>query len=229
MTEIITRRSDEEIAARNLWIQTMSKGTFNLSTPRLSRFCLLDVIVGLARTKRFMGQTKAGADFTIPSYSVLQHCDLVMQIVKATRPDLFEKHGLLLLQYAFLHDGHEAPLGDQNSQFKKLLEMWGVLHLLRALAREFDAIIHEMVGLPWPIDPEIAAAIKKADLIALATERAQLMPHMEWEEKVEDPFPMDIVPLGEHDAIRFGMAQAQKLGFDLMARNQPYQPMPLAA
>lgn len=108
-----------------------------------------DIALGLSREPRYAGQT---SEF----YSVAQHSVLVCDIV----PAAYQLWGLL-------HDATEAYLKDLPWPVKRLCPEYKVMErrLMRVIAEKFH--------LGWP-EP---TAVKRADLILLATERRDLQGH----------------------------------------------------
>lgn len=138
--------------------------------PRIDQIHIEDIAHGLAYTCRFNGQT---TEF----YSVAQHSLMVCDLVA-------EEHKLA----ALLHDAAEAYLGDMVKPLKRLLPEFAEIE------HRVSAIIAETFSIP----ESDYAAIKRADLIALATEKRDLMPHSTepWLELLgHDPLPERIVPL----------------------------------
>tara|TARA_R110000803_G_scaffold23746_3_gene57992 strand:+ start:1491 stop:2027 length:537 start_codon:yes stop_codon:yes gene_type:complete len=130
-------------------IQAHSGEYIDLENPHKSKFLIEDIAHGLANTCRFGGQCS-------PFYSVAQHCVHVSLLV----PPRYARAGLL-------HDGAEAYVGDVSSPLKALLANYQYI--------EEDVqfqiwLQHCGQGLDHP-------EVKKADLIALATERRDLMPN----------------------------------------------------
>ena len=130
-------------------IQAHSGEYIDLENPHKSKFLIEDIAHGLANTCRFGGQCS-------PFYSVAQHCVHVSLLV----PPRYAKAGLL-------HDAPEAYIGDVPSPLKALLKDYQFI--------EDDLQFHICfkLGEPSIYPPEV----KAADLIALATERRDLMPN----------------------------------------------------
>ena len=130
-------------------IQAHSGEYIDLINPRESNFLIDDIAHGLANTCRFGGQCS-------PFYSVAQHCVHVSLLV----PRRFALAGLL-------HDAPEAYIGDVSSPLKSLLANYSDIE------EAVKCHICFKLGEPSIYPPEV----KEADLIALATERRDLMPN----------------------------------------------------
>jgi 5'-deoxynucleotidase YfbR-like HD superfamily hydrolase len=131
------------------YVSTYSGNRFYPLEPRIDRVDIEDIAHGLAYQCRFNGQTR---EF----YSVAQHSLVVATLVPPR-----------LRLAALLHDAAEAYLGDMVKPLKVLMPEFGVLE------DRVSAIIATRFG----IDFSDYAPIKRADLIALATEKRDLMPH----------------------------------------------------
>lgn len=131
------------------YVSTFSGNRFYPLEPRIDRVAIEDIAHGLAYQCRFNGQT---CEF----YSVAQHSLVVSALVPPP-----------LRLAALLHDAAEAYLGDMVKPLKVLLPEFGVIE------EKVSAIIADTFGL----DFSDYGPIKRADLIALATEKRDLMPH----------------------------------------------------
>lgn len=157
------------------YVSTFSGNRFYPLAPRIDRVAIEDIAHGLAYQCRFNGQTR---EF----YSVAQHSLIVASLVPAP-----------LRLAALLHDAAEAYLGDMVKPLKVLLPEFS------ALEERVTAIIADT----FSIDFSDYAPIKRADLIALATEKRDLMPHSveRWAYLDEiTALPDIIVPLSPGDA-----------------------------
>ncbi len=131
------------------YVSTFSGNRFYPLEPRIDRVAIEDIAHGLAYQCRFNGQT---CEF----YSVAQHSLLVAGMVPPH-----------LRLAALLHDAAEAYLGDMVKPLKVLLPEFA------AIEEKVSAII----AATFAIDFSDYGPIKRADLIALATEKRDLMPH----------------------------------------------------
>jgi len=130
------------------WILTKTGRRFDLLMPMADQVSTLDIAHALANICRFNGHTKH-------HYSVAQHCLLVASIVPAN-------HQLA----ALLHDATEAYVGDMVRPLKALLPNYSAIEngIWLAICERFN------------LDPQLPTCIHQADMIALATERRDLMP-----------------------------------------------------
>ncbi|MGK5027650.1 phosphohydrolase [Janthinobacterium sp. RB2R34] len=131
------------------YVSTFSGNRFYPLRPHIDRVAIEDIAHGLAYQCRFNGQTKT-------FYSIAQHSLIVASLVPPP-----------LRLAALLHDAAEAYLGDMVKPLKVLMPEFA------ALEDRVTAIIAATYG----IDFSDYAPIKRADLIALATEKRDLMPH----------------------------------------------------
>ncbi|MDT4814292.1 hypothetical protein FQZ97_472920 [compost metagenome] len=130
------------------WILTRSGKRFDLLEPKAKLVDGADIAYSLGQLCRFNGHTGT-------FYSVAQHSILVTDLVPA-------EHQL----QALLHDAAEAYVGDMASPLKQLLPQY----------RQIELRVWHAICAHFHIEPELAPCILDADLIALATERRDLMP-----------------------------------------------------
>ncbi|MGI9210923.1 MAG: metal-dependent phosphohydrolase [Methylococcaceae bacterium] len=152
------------------YISTYLGNRFFPLEPRIDQIHIEDIAHGLAYTCRFNGQTTQ-------FYSVAQHSLMVCELVA-------EEYKFA----ALLHDAAEAYLGDMVKPLKRLLPQFAEIE------HSVSAIITEAFKIP----ASDHAAIKQADLIALATEKRDLMPNSTeaWLDLLGfDPLPDRIIPL----------------------------------
>jgi hypothetical protein len=140
------------------FLVTASGREIDLIYPRQGDILMSDIAHSLAQINRFTGHARR-------PYSVAEHSLLVCEI--AQRVYRLDAHGLFA---ALMHDAHEAYCGDVASPAKGLLHTpWEYLE------GRLQNTVRNAFALQGPAY-EYRAAIKSADTIALATERAQLMP-----------------------------------------------------
>lgn len=118
---------------------------------------LLDLAVHLGREPRYGG-------FGAVTWTVLHHSWLVSTIwLRAGFPAEY-------VQYALLHDAHEAYLGDTVSPVKALLREISGSDPLGVLERRVDSRIAARLGVPWPPPEPVKRLVKLCDLAALVVE-----------------------------------------------------------
>ena len=137
------------------WILTNSGQRFDILEPHSAMVHPQDIAHSLAMQCRFNGHCGT-------FYSVAQHCIVVASLVP-------EEHKLA----ALLHDATEAYIGDIVRPLKQAVPQLRQMehHIWHAICARFD------------IDPVLPSCIHDADMVALATERRDLMPENrdEWE------------------------------------------------
>lgn len=145
------------------YVSTFLGNRFYPLEPRIDKVAIEDIAHGLAFQCRFNGQT-------CQFYSVAQHSLIVSALVSDE-----------LKFVALLHDAAEAYLGDMVKPLKILLP---------AFAHIEDQVT-DIIAQEFGLDFGNYAPIKTADLIALATEKRDLMPY-----SVEDwEYLTDILPM----------------------------------
>jgi len=157
------------------YVSTFSGNRFYPLEPRIDRVAIEDIAHGLAYQCRFNGQTHA-------FYSVAQHSLIVAALVPPA-----------LRLPALLHDAAEAYLGDMVKPLKVLLPQFGAL----------EDQVTDLIAAAFALDFSDYGPIKHADLIALATEKRDLMPHSSerWSYLDDiDALPEAIIPLSPGDA-----------------------------
>lgn len=191
------------------WLQTFTGRPFYPQDPRPQDICIEDIAHALSLICRFGGHVR---EF----YCVAQHSVLVSDcLVRAGR----SRHDCLA---ALLHDASEAYAGDVVWPLKQVIGPLGY----SAIEHAIEACIEDVYGLH--IDAELKAAIKHADLRALATEKRDLVrggtgggaiKEAEaarttlgtWHCDTVEPFTDVIVPLGPHDAYQLFMNRFETL------------------
>lgn len=157
------------------WILTQSGRQFDLLRPTAAMVCPPDIAHALAHLCRFNGHTRT-------HYSVAQHSLLVASLVPGP-------HQLV----ALLHDATEAYIGDMTRPLKALLPNFS----------ETEETLWGVICERFNLDPILPECVIRADLVALATERRDLMPHHpgEWPCLKGIPaMPERIIPLTAPEA-----------------------------
>ena len=157
------------------YVSTFLGNRFYPLEPRIDQIAIEDIAHGLAYQCRFNGQT---CDF----YSVAQHSLIVASIVPPP-----------MQLAALLHDSAEAYLGDMVKPLKVLLPEFA----------RIEEQVTEIIAAAFGVDFSDYVAIKKADLVALATEKRDLMPYSVESWDYLDgvlPLPEKINPVGPVEA-----------------------------
>jgi len=137
---------------------------FEFEAPTHDSFTVDDIAQGLAMLCRFAGQS-------CQFYSVAQHSVLVSRLV----PPEDAYAGLM-------HDAAEAFLGDVSKPLKGLLPDY------QRIEKSVEAAIFPILEVPTLMP----ASVKRADLIALATEQHRLMPDRAGRSYAGGHDPLDI-------------------------------------
>ncbi|ADG67964.1 hypothetical protein Plim_2137 [Planctopirus limnophila DSM 3776] len=151
------------------WIQTYSGKRVDLLDPQPHQIHIDDIAHALSVVNRFNGHTRR-------AYSVAEHSIFVCNQL----PRELQLAGLL-------HDAAEAYLGDVTRPLKAL-----IADIYKPIENRFN----EVIGQKFSVDPKHFdhPLVHAADLLALASERHQLMrtpcPH-EWEMELPDPVAID--------------------------------------
>jgi len=157
------------------WILTNSGRQFNLLNPTADMICPNDIAHALGNLCRFNGHTRT-------HYSVAQHSLLVSSLVP--------EHDQLA---ALLHDATEAYIGDMTRPLKALMPEF----------RMAEATIWKAICDRFNLALALPDSVLRADMVALATERRDLMPNHpgEWDCLKGIPeMPEHITPLGAKEA-----------------------------
>ncbi|MBL8645388.1 MAG: HD family hydrolase [Rhodospirillaceae bacterium] len=146
--------------APRTWQRMLSGRRLNLIEPSPLDIEIEDIALGLARNTRWNGQTKGPH-----AWSVAQHSDFVVEIVRSLKPKASAK----LLMAAKLHDASEYVTHDLITPLKAV-----VGDVFKELENRLTRAIFVRFGLPPVLSPQDKKLIKKADHIAAATEAVQL-------------------------------------------------------
>ena len=139
----------DQTIARSLFVSTYSGRQFHPLAPTPDQIDIEDIAHGLAYQCRFNGQTRY-------FYSVAQHSLIVADLVPKR-----------LRLAALLHDAAEAYMGDMVKPLKQLFPMFS----------DIEAKVMGAIGLRYGIKHFSDKTIKRADLVALAMEKRDLMPN----------------------------------------------------
>lgn len=189
------------------WIQTHSGRAFDLLDPQPDQIDIEDIAWALSHLCRFTGHSRR-------PYSVAEHSVRVYAIVAVAQGSGSNLAG----RVALLHDASEAYLGDVSSPLKRLLPAYVELE-----AKVQDAI-HARFGMPptRELSPALVEAVRTADLIMLATERASLLslPPRPW---IDLPPPIKLEnPMGwspDLARVSFASAFAEAFARDQLPRS----------
>ena len=140
------------------WMLTATGAKVDLRWIGADSISLLDIAHHLAQLNRYTGACSR-------PYSVAEHSLLVVQLLEhdgETNPSL--------LQAALMHDAHEAYTADLSTPMKQVVgAAWDIeeSRVQKAVLQRF-ALAEAFC--------RFASVIKHADMLALSTERAQLLP-----------------------------------------------------
>jgi hypothetical protein len=140
------------------WILTRSGRKFDLANPAADMVDPTDIAHSLSMQCRFNGHTRH-------YYSVAQHCYLVSDLVPA--------------EYrleALLHDATEAYVGDLVRPLKEGMREFYECQNLESLYDQVERRVWIAICQRFDLDPILPDCVKHADLVALATEKRDLMP-----------------------------------------------------
>jgi 5'-deoxynucleotidase YfbR-like HD superfamily hydrolase len=180
---------------KDMYVSTYLGNRFHPLEPRIDKVAIEDIAHGLAFQCRFNGQT---CEF----YSVAQHSLVVASLVSDE-----------LKLAALLHDAAEAYLGDMVKPLKLLLPAFATI----------EDRVTEIIAAAFRLDFGNYHPIKEADLVALATEKRDLMPHSveEWTYiKGIKPLPERIKPMNPLEAKAAFLTEFQRLSTIGSTRNQ---------
>lgn len=167
------------------YVSTYLGNRFNPVDGRIDNIHMEDIAHGLAFQCRFNGQT---SEF----FSIAQHSLIVADLVPAH-----------LRLAALLHDASEAYLGDVVKPLKALLPNF----------KEIERRVEDAIAERFSVDGFGDPLIKRADMISLATEKRDLMPHSteDWSylEGI-DPLPSPLEPMSPQSAKRAFLIEVSK-------------------
>jgi 5'-deoxynucleotidase YfbR-like HD superfamily hydrolase len=149
------------------WQRMLSGRRLNLAEPSPMDIEIADIAIGLARNARWNGQTAGNH-----AWSIAQHSDLVVDIVRRERP----RPPAWVMMAAKLHDASEYVTHDLITPLKA-----AVGDVFKEVELRLTRAIHIRFGLPPVLPADVKALIKRADRIAAATEAVQLAGYSEAE------------------------------------------------
>jgi hypothetical protein len=170
------------------WQQTYSGKAVSLLSVDPSSIEIEDIAVHLSRINRYNGAT------TFP-YSVAQHSRLVCQIVRDSSPTDYAAQ-----LWAVLHDAHEFVTGDKTRPFQQALKALlptGWPDPVKAMQECLDKAIAQRFCIDWHDVEAVRPLVHRADNIATATEKAQIMlePPQAWDD-LPPPCDIEILQIG---------------------------------
>jgi len=155
-------------SARSPYAILLRSGSYlDLSDPDCSVIEPIDIAAGL-RQGRFSGQTPQ-------FYTIAQHSVLVMEILRPLARTLGGARGEQLLRCGLMHDAAEAFIHDITRPLKILLPDY------RRVEAVLETRIARRFGIEWTANRH--QQVKRADLIALAIEKRDLL-------GITDPWPV---------------------------------------
>lgn len=140
------------------WILTRSGRKFDLANPMPEMVDITDIAHSLSMQCRFNGHTRS-------FYSVAQHCCLVADLAPPSQQLV-----------ALLHDATEAYVGDLVRPLKESMRHFAQSHGDECLYDLTERKVWLAICLRFGIDPMLPTSVKHADMVALATEKRDLMP-----------------------------------------------------
>ncbi|MQX35657.1 HD domain-containing protein [Roseospira navarrensis] len=147
--------------APRTWQRMLSGRRLNLIEPSPLDIEIADIALGLARNTRWNGQTTGDH-----AWSVAQHSVLVVEILRRLNTP---RRDTTLEMAALLHDASEYVTHDLITPLKAV-----VGDVFKEVEDRLMVAVHLRFGLPARLDAERKALVKRADLIAGATEAVQL-------------------------------------------------------
>ena len=172
------------------WIETYSGTQFSLSPVLPSQISIGDIAHSLAHQCRFTGHCSK-------FYSVAQHSYLCAEIAQAM------KLPRRIQRAVFMHDAHEAYIGDVSAPLKQLLPDYRALECEMKLA----------VQIMFAIDNDVKAkeAIQEIDTRMLLTEQQVLFKQqLDWGIDAK-PYDIEIEPWNPETALYYFLSAAQFL------------------
>ena len=184
--------------APRTWQRMLSGRRLNLLDPSPLDIEIEDIALGLARNTRWNGQTLG-----VHAWSVAQHSDLVVDIVRRLEP----RTPADVLMAAKLHDASEYVTNDLVTPLKAV-----VGDVFKEVESRLLQAIRLRFGLSAELPHPVQALIKQADIIAAATESVQLAGFSQQEARSVLGFREK--PLKDITLTPFPVAEAEKAFLD---------------
>lgn len=154
------------------WMVMHDGQEVSMAYPRAGDISAARIAHNLSMVNRFVGAANR-------PYSVAEHSLLVV--------DILEQHFALCVHGLFaglMHDGHECVTNDQTTPSKREIgTAWDIFE------GKFEAIVSATLNFRTA-KLRYAREIHTADLMALAIERAQLLPQMQPDGQPSTPWPI---------------------------------------
>lgn len=170
----------------------------DLAAPDAATIRLETIACHLGSINRFSGATRrpAGPDaFERRPYSVAEHSLLTLEVSEAMYGTTDPAARLAVL----MHDGHEAYLNDSTQPYKSALRILGGASAAEYLDRSWYRAVGRHFGI-LTAQASCARLIHSCDMVALATEKRDLLPPHTWAWPCLDGFtPAGWVNLIERD------------------------------
>jgi 5'-deoxynucleotidase YfbR-like HD superfamily hydrolase len=170
-----------------LWTQTYTGVHYTMTEPSVADVNIRDIAHALSMQCRFNGHTE---EF----YSVAQHSVLVSHVAS--------NHPL----WGLLHDASEAYIGDIITPVKRSID--GI--------RDIEQRNHDVIAIKFGLDRDEPEAVKRADLVVLATEVRDLMGGQragDWEIGAEPLSGITIQPVGPALAKKMFLSRFEELSW----------------
>lgn len=120
---------------------------------------VVDIAHALARVNRFTGHSRQ-------ALSVARHSVYVSKLLD------FDP---VAAMYGLVHDVHETVVNDISHPLKASLPL-EARKAFELIADNADIALYEVLGVAWPMPLDIQDLVKKADNVAVMTEKRDLMP-----------------------------------------------------
>jgi hypothetical protein len=165
-------------------------GVYEIGSRTAPGITVKDIAHSLAQLRRFTGHAKK-------PFSVARHSVGTCRLVRKWG------HGINAQLYALVHDVEETVVQDLAYNVKQALPPEARAGY-DAIAEAANHALYGVLDIPYPVPPGIKTIVKKADWVAVATERRDLMPPCprEWDTLPYEPDDEPVTPTicDVHDA-----------------------------